>query len=126
MGLRADESCARAKRSAWTFNKRNSKAGRTWYDWLPIHDWSLDQVKDAIKAVGQHVHPVYNKGMTRLSCSFCIMASTDDLRRAAMLRPELYKRICDKEREIGHTFLMPKKGQDAEYLDQRLKLNVIQ
>jgi len=41
--------------------------------------------------------------MTRLSCSFCILASRQDLRRAAVLRPDLYKRYASLERKLGHT-----------------------
>ena len=36
IGLRRDESAARAKRVPWKRNDRNSKAGREWFDWLPV------------------------------------------------------------------------------------------
>ena len=41
--------------------------------------------------------------MSRLSCSFCILASRSDLRRAAGLRPELYRACADLEQRVGHT-----------------------
>ena len=41
--------------------------------------------------------------MSRLSCSFCILASRADLRRAADLRPDLYHTYAALERRIGHT-----------------------
>ena len=41
--------------------------------------------------------------MSRLSCSFCILASRSDLRRAAELRPGLYRQYVDLESRIGHT-----------------------
>ena len=41
--------------------------------------------------------------MSRLSCSFCILASRADLRRAAELRPDLYRTYAALERRIGHT-----------------------
>ena len=41
--------------------------------------------------------------MSRLSCSFCILASRADLRRAAELRPDLYRAYTELERRIGHT-----------------------
>ncbi|MER9628358.1 hypothetical protein [Mesorhizobium sp. M0296] len=44
--------------------------------------------------------------MTRLSCVFCIMASRGDLRTAAKLKPELYRRYVETEKRIGHTFSM--------------------
>ena len=37
MGFRAEESPARAKLQTLVKSERNSRAGRTWYDWLPIH-----------------------------------------------------------------------------------------
>ena len=118
MGLRAEESCNRAKKTPFSFNKRNSKAGRKWYDWLPIHDWKIEQVFSAIEKVGQKPHWAYEKGMSRLSCSFCIMSSVADLQRAAVLRPNLYKVYVDKEKEIDFSFIMPKKGQAPLGLEQ--------
>lgn len=103
LGLRAQESTRRAKRAAVTKSHRNSKAGRDWIDWLPIHDWSEREVYACISAAGERPHWVYAKGMSRCSCSFCIMASRDDLRRAAQLRPALAARYAALEAEIGHT-----------------------
>lgn len=45
----------------------------------------------------------YAVGMSRLSCSFCILASRADLRRATELRPDLYRTYAELERRIGHT-----------------------
>ena len=36
MGMRAEESAARARKPPWRLNERNSRAGRTWFDWLPV------------------------------------------------------------------------------------------
>ena len=41
--------------------------------------------------------------MSRLSCSFCVLASRYDLSRAAELRPNLYRRYGALEERIGHT-----------------------
>ena len=103
MGMRAEESAARARKSSWRLNDRNSRAGRTWFDWLPIFELSQRQVFDIIRDAGQSPHPAYAMGMSRLSCVFCIMASRADLRTAARLRPELYRQYADLERRIGHT-----------------------
>ncbi len=40
MGLRAAESPGRSKLTPFKRNEGNSKAGREWYDWLPIHNYS--------------------------------------------------------------------------------------
>lgn len=111
MGIRADESASRAKAIAFKRNPKNSKAGRDWYDWLPIHDMATREVFATIARAGQSPHPAYAAGMTRLSCCFCIMASRADLRTAARLKPELYARYVATERRLGHTFLMPRAGQ---------------
>lgn len=111
MGLRAEESSARAKQQAFKLNARNSKAGREWYDWLPIHDMLVGEVFDTIRAAGQEPHWAYGKGMTRLSCMFCIMASQADLTRAAELNPETYSEYVAMEKKIDHSFAMPVDGE---------------
>ena len=111
MGMRAGESTSRAKLVTWKRSTTNSKAGRSWYDWLPIHGMHTLQVFAAIADAGQLVHWAYQAGMSRLSCSFCIMGSRADLKLAAELRPEMYLRYCVTERAIDHTFTQPVKGR---------------
>ena len=103
MGLRRDESAARARKTPWKRSDRNSRAGRTWFDWLPIFDLSTDDVFRIIRDAGQSPHWAYAAGMSRLSCSFCILASRSDLRRAAQLRPDLYRKYAALEQRIDHT-----------------------
>ncbi len=110
MGMRAQESTARAKKTPFTFNIKNSKAGRGWYDYLPIHNWSEEEVFGYIGQMGQSPHWAYSKGMSRLSCCFCIMANTSDLTISAQQNPELYRRYVDLEKRIGHTMSMSRKG----------------
>lgn len=109
MGMRAEESPKRSKLETFKFSERNSKAGREWYEWLPIHEWSIGQVFEEILAAGQKVHWAYYAGMSRLSCCFCIMSSKDDLRTAAQLKPELYATYVALERSTGQVMLMPSK-----------------
>jgi DNA sulfur modification protein DndC len=118
MGMRAAESSSRAKLQTFKFNAGNSKAGREWYDWLPIHDWSTERVFAEIKAAGQEPHAVYAKGMSRFSCCFCVMASEHDLRTAAGLNPELYRRYVELERSTGQVMLMPSKSKGRRTLEQ--------
>ena len=103
MGMRAEESAARARKPPWRLNERNSCAGRTWFDWLPIFDLTEREVFRIIHDAGQSPHPTYGMGMSRLSCVFCIMASRADLRIAAQLQPALYARYVDLEERISHT-----------------------
>ena len=103
MGMRAEESPARGRKAPWRRNDRMSVAGREVFDWLPIFDLSTDDVFRVIRHAGQSPHWAYAAGMSRLSCSFCILASRADLRRAAELRPALYRTYVELERRIGHT-----------------------
>ena len=103
MGMRTEENAARARKVPWKRSDRNSKAGRSWYDWLPIFGLTEAQVFDVIRAAGQSPHPAYGMGMSRLSCVFCIMASRADLRTAARLQPALFRRYVRLEERIGHT-----------------------
>ena len=103
MGIRAAESTRRADKASLKLNKGNCKAGRVWYDWLPIFDLSEAEVFAMIAEAGQEPHWAYAEGMTRLSCCFCIMGSTRDLTTAARLRPDLYRKIVEMERRLDHT-----------------------
>ncbi len=103
MGMRAEESPARASKTPWRRNERMSVAGREVFDWLPVFDLSTEDVFRVIRDAGQAPHWAYAAGMSRLSCSFCILASRADLRRAAELRPGLYRTCAELERRIGHT-----------------------
>ncbi len=103
MGMRAEESSARARKAPWRRNDRMSVAGREVFDWLPVFDLSTADVFRVIRDAGQSPHWAYAAGMSRLSCSFCILASRADLRRAAELRPDLYRAYAELERRIGHT-----------------------
>lgn len=111
LGLRAEESRDRARRATVLRHPRENVAGRSWLQWLPIHGWTTGDVFGAIAAAGEQPHWVYGEGLTRCSCSFCIMASLADLRRAAALRPDLLAEYDAVERETGHTLRAP--GKDG-------------
>lgn len=120
MGLRAEESDQRACGLDKTvfrasgevvtlkLNERNSKAGREWYDFLPIHDMKIGDVWFTIKKSGQTPHWAYAAGMTRLSCCFCIMSSKGDLQTAAKLNPGLFGKLVELEKKIGRTMFAKK------------------
>ena len=103
MGLRAEESSARAKRDVWALNKTLSKAGRTVHDWNPIHSWSTAKVFNTISDVGQSPFWAYAKGNQRLSCVFCIMGCAGDLTNGAEQNPELFAKYIEMEKRTGYT-----------------------
>lgn len=102
MGMRAEESPARAKKPVF----KNLKSNKNQHvdEFLPIHAWTEDQVWDRIKETGVRHHPAYDWGMPRLSCSFCVLASKAALVRAAQLRPEKAAEYAAVEAETGHSF----------------------
>lgn len=106
MGLRAAESVGRSKLVPFKRNEGNSKAGRSWYDWLPIHDYSTEQVFDAIKAAGEEPFWTYGAGMKRKSCCFCIFATAEDHTLAARLVPDTYALVCGREKLHGFSLSM--------------------
>lgn len=116
MGLRSQESPGRAKKRTFKFNRGNSLAGRKWYDWLPIKEWSTREVFQSIKDAGQKPHWVYAAGMSRKSCCFCIMSSKADLKTAARLNPSLLVKYDEAERLYGHTVMMPTKKEGKKFL----------
>lgn len=109
MGIRRAESVSRSKLQAFKRNERNSKAGREWYDWLPIFDLSTAEVFAMIAGAGQSPHWAYAAGNERLSCVFCIMASGRDLANGAKHHPELLARYVEIEERTGYTMHMSRK-----------------
>lgn len=103
MGIRAAESATRASKAPLRRRASQSKAGRDWWEWLPIFDLSEAEVFAMIADAGQSPHWAYEAGMTRLSCCFCIMGSTADLTTAARLNPKLYRKYVETERRLGFT-----------------------
>lgn len=118
MGMRAQESSSRSKLGHLKFSGRNSKNGREWHEWLPIHSWDIKEVFSMIEQVDQKPHWAYEKGMSRLSCCFCIMASKADLTTAAKLNPDLYRKYVELERSTGQVMLMPSKKHGRLTLEQ--------
>ena len=87
MGMRAEESSDRAHLVPWKRNQQNSKAGRAWYDWLPIHAFSTDDVFHVIEQAGQQPHWAYAEGVSRVSCIFCLFGTEENFQIGARLYP---------------------------------------
>lgn len=103
LGIRAAESPGRARRPVLQRSERNSVAGRDWYEWLPIHDMSTEDVFRTIAAAGGRPHWAYATGNERLSCVFCIMGSPQDLANGARHRPDLLAKYLEVEERTGYT-----------------------
>lgn len=103
LGLRAEESPARAKRQVLKLNERNTTRDRTWYDYLPIQDLTEAEVFATIATAGQMPHYAYSLGNKRLSCVFCILSSQSDLANGAKHNPGLFIEYKALEQRTGYT-----------------------
>jgi 3'-phosphoadenosine 5'-phosphosulfate sulfotransferase (PAPS reductase)/FAD synthetase len=109
LGIRAQESSGRAKLATFRTNDRGSVAGRSWFEWLPIHALLREEVFATIRAAGQEPHWAYAAGNDRLSCVFCIMGSARDIANGARHYPELLARYVEIEQRTGYTMHMSRK-----------------
>jgi 3'-phosphoadenosine 5'-phosphosulfate sulfotransferase (PAPS reductase)/FAD synthetase len=104
LGLRAEESTARAKKLPFKFDAMASNGKRHIDQWLPIHHWTVSEVWRTIKVSGCPHHQAYDLGMPRLSCCFCIFAPREALLLAGQHNPELLNEYVRVEKKIGHKF----------------------
>lgn len=103
LGLRADESPARAKKIPWGLDAGSSNGRRDVWAWLPIHSWSEGMVWDRIKVAGTRAHRAYER-VSRLSCMFCIFSPFEALAIAGQENPELLGKYVEVEKAINHKF----------------------
>lgn len=109
MGIRRDESNDRKNAVTAKANKKLVSVTRktTGYDWLPIADWTKDQVFRYLDAQGFRLHEAYTKyGSTRVSCVFCILGSRGDMRAASLCEAnaDVYRDMVDLEIESTFSF----------------------
>jgi len=106
-GIRREESPSRARAEiAEPQPKLTSKTHRTTgLNWHPILDWKVEEVFAYLQAKGLRLHEAYTRyGSSRVSCSFCVLASKADLRAAAGCADnhDVYRELVDLE--IKSTF----------------------
>ena len=84
VGLRREESTARAREPVVKLNKRLTRVRGAGLSWHAILHWPRQDVLDYVKQRGGVLHEAYRiYGSSRVSCSFCVLASRSDLRAAA-------------------------------------------
>ncbi|MFZ3551920.1 phosphoadenosine phosphosulfate reductase family protein [Streptomyces sp. 4.24] len=105
MGMRAEESPARAKKPALERHRMSGKGTRREVTtWLPIHQLTTTQVWQIHRDNSIVHHEAYDQGMRRLSCRACPLAGTDDLVRSAKLNRELFEEYAEAEVQMGKPF----------------------
>jgi DNA sulfur modification protein DndC len=82
-----------------------------YWDWLPIHALTVEDIWATIQANGNQFHEAYSLGNQRLSCALCVLGSLNDLLNGALHNPEIYLELCRIELESGITSLS--KGETA-------------
>jgi 3'-phosphoadenosine 5'-phosphosulfate sulfotransferase (PAPS reductase)/FAD synthetase len=104
LGMRAQESPARARKPPLEDDRAASNGRRAVTRWLPIHGATTEDVLVGIAAAGAELHPAYGLGQSRASCALCIFSSRAELISAAQANPELAQLYELVERRIGHRF----------------------
>jgi 3'-phosphoadenosine 5'-phosphosulfate sulfotransferase (PAPS reductase)/FAD synthetase len=105
LGIRAQESPARAKKASFELDKKATNGLRHVDRWLPIFTWTAKQVWARIRESGVRHHEAYDLGMSRLSCCFCVMASYADLVIATRANPALATEYQAVEERTGYTMV---------------------
>jgi 3'-phosphoadenosine 5'-phosphosulfate sulfotransferase (PAPS reductase)/FAD synthetase len=96
VGIRAEESAARASAVEW--EDAEWFGGETW---RPILRWSFQDVVDIHTRHGVTPNPLYLRGAERVGCFPCIHARKDEVRRMADLDPWAIDRLRVLEAEVG-------------------------
>ncbi|WP_042422341.1 phosphoadenosine phosphosulfate reductase [Streptacidiphilus anmyonensis] len=110
LGLRAEESRARAERPAYRHVHRNGV--RHVDEWSPVKAWTKDDVRALHARTGMPHHWTYDSrpgandwlGTSRCSCSLCFLSARRDLLLGAARRPRYAALIARVEQVRGDTF----------------------
>lgn len=109
LGIRRDESAKRRKAEVVKPQAKLTaeKKGTVGWDWHPILDWTLDDVFPYLDERGFEAHEAYRVyRSSRVSCSFCILASARDLRASASCpdNQAVYRELVGLEAESAFHF----------------------
>lgn len=106
MGLRAEESSARAKKSPYELDTSASNGRRQVYNWLPVFHWTAaSDVWPTIRTLGLAYHPAYDvPNVDRLSCAMCVLAKPSQIEATILALPGIAREYAAAERRMGHLF----------------------
>jgi 3'-phosphoadenosine 5'-phosphosulfate sulfotransferase (PAPS reductase)/FAD synthetase len=91
VGVRADESAARAKLPEREMDDTGAEIVR------PILTWTVEDVFGMHKKHGIDPNPLYTQGMGRVGCMPCVSCGKEELRQIAMRFPEEIERVSEWE-----------------------------
>lgn len=121
MGVRAEESEARAKMPEW---EDEPEGPRSWGGWLwrPLLRWSVQDVLEIHNRHAVKVNPLYQRGHNRVGCYPCIFATKEEIALIAQNSPERIDEIRQLEAEmsalrVGRNSVEPGryKHEDAQF-----------
>lgn len=122
-GIRREESAKRAKSQPQKLQKKliSKTQETTGYTWLPILDWTLDEVRALHIERDFPMSTVYTTN-TRVSCRYCILGSHDDLLASTTWDEThpLYREMVDLE--IRSTFAFQDSGWLADLAPHLLSM----
>lgn len=95
LGIRSEESEARAKQPRFNHHESGSML------WRPIFDWSLEQVWKQHTRHGLRPNPLYAMGASRVGCWACVNCRKNEVRLIADLTPNHIDRIREWERLVA-------------------------
>lgn len=96
VGIRAEESEARAKMSRWEWMDE--------YDcevWRPLLDFTLEDVISIHRRHGVAPNHLYIRGASRVGCAPCIFASKLEIRMLHSIAPDRFEVIRDLEKVVA-------------------------
>ncbi len=114
MGVRGQESAARAKLTEW---EDDGEWGG--FVWRPLLRWTVEDVLDIHCRHGVPVHPLYRAGLDRVGCWPCIYANKDEIRVMAELDPDRISEIDALEREIDAMRTSANEASPGRFKDMR-------
>lgn len=106
IGLRRDESAARAKKPVTADRSDTSSVqkNRVVTNWHPIMHYTMTDIEAVCEEFGWKLHHAYSLGNERVSCQMCVLACGGDISNGARNNPKLYRQLVQIEIESGYAF----------------------
>jgi 3'-phosphoadenosine 5'-phosphosulfate sulfotransferase (PAPS reductase)/FAD synthetase len=101
LGVRADESKARANLTEIEAEFFDPATGDGYWFCRPILHWTADDVFAYLAKRGAPVNPLYRQGMSRVGCMPCIHARKSELSEIFKRWPEEVRRVAEWERIVS-------------------------
>ena len=114
VGVRADESAARAKLPERSMDDTGAEIVR------PILSWTVEDVFAMHKKHGVDPNPLYTQGMGRVGCMPCVNCNKTELHQISMRFPEEIERVAEWEKIVSEA----SKRDGASFFTLRAKDSV--